>query len=110
MATPLVSRPTKGTELIPWTPEALDRAIASDFLNGEAHYEIIGGTLYSKLGLSWPHRFAVDALVLAFRLIDLTRYHYSVQMSLRIDLEAPEPDFQVIRGTLRSRRSFPGGG
>lgn len=90
-----------------WTQPALEEAIRLGSLDPERHYEILNGVLYEKMGQGWPHTFAIDALSLIFRRLDSEKYYVSSQTPLRAGQDLLEPDFKVLRGSLRDHRDTP---
>ncbi len=96
-----------GVRRVAWTPDTVEEAIRLGLLSPEDRYELIDGELYSKMGQGWPHRFAVDALLLAFRSLEPEAFHLSAQTDLRIDASYPQPDFHVLPGSLYGRNKLP---
>ncbi|AIE83881.1 Uma2 family endonuclease [Fimbriimonas ginsengisoli] len=96
-----------GSQRLRWNPEALQEAINAGVVDKSSRYEILDGELYEKIGQNWPHAFAVDALLMAFRSLDPERFHTSIQNPLIIGQDSPEPDLKVLKGSLRMRRGHP---
>jgi Uma2 family endonuclease len=92
-----------------WTRAALEEAVEVGLLDGEAHYEILEGDLYEKMGQNWPHSFAIGALIAAFRSIDPETAYVNVQVPILANGDLPEPDVSIIGGPLRSRTDHPEG-
>jgi len=90
-----------------WTQAALEEALRLGSLDPECHYEILHGELSEKVRQGWPHSFAIDALIVAFRGLSPEQFHVSAQTPLKVGQNLPEPDFRVLRGALRSRREAP---
>lgn len=107
MASVMATLEREGTTKVAWTPEGLARAIEVGLLDLPARFEIIDGELYSKMGQSWPHRFAIDALSVAFAGLDPAEFYWSSQSPLSARPSYPEPDFHVLPGSMRSRTELP---
>jgi Uma2 family endonuclease len=109
MATLMAGVESEGALKLRWTRGALDEAITAGILDPNARYEILNGELYEKMGQNWPHAFAIGALGIAFRSINLETCYASYQVPILADDDLPEPDFSVARGSIRSRADHPTG-
>jgi Uma2 family endonuclease len=92
-----------------WTRAALEEAVEVGLLDPRAHYEILGGDLYEKMGQNWPHSFAIGALIASFRSLDPDTAYLNVQVPILANGDLPEPDLSVVGASLASRTDHPTG-